>query len=150
MTGTSECDTEQQQHGGLVRCRRRLQLVLVRLKDVREHITDSSQTITILQTNPFLKGPNMNDEARKSPESKMLKTMRLIEYYRLWPCGLGDSGIWDTDFVEIPADTPDNQIHYAIEEAVAEMQWREEPPAITGYYSDVDTEEKDDEEDEEN
>ena len=38
--------------------------------------------------------------------SKRKKT-RLIEYFRLWAGGSGDSGTWDTDMIDIPADTPD-------------------------------------------
>jgi len=65
----------------------------------------------------------------------MPKKTRQIEYYRLWPGGSGDSGTWDTDFVQIPADTPDDQIDQAVVKAVAAIRWRNEPPIITGIYS---------------
>ena len=65
----------------------------------------------------------------------MPKKTRQIEYYRLWPGGSGDSGTWDTDFVDIPADTPDNHIGEAVERAVAAIRRRDEPPMITGIYT---------------
>jgi hypothetical protein len=61
--------------------------------------------------------------------------MRQIKYYRLWPGESGDSGTWDTDFVEISANTPNDQIDQAVEKAVAAIRWRNEPPIITGIYS---------------
>jgi hypothetical protein len=60
---------------------------------------------------------------------------RPIEYYRLWPGGSGDSGTWDTDMVDIPADTPDAQIEEAVKKAAAEIRWRDGPPVIVGVYS---------------
>ena len=58
---------------------------------------------------------------------------RSVEYYRLWG---GDSGTWDTDFIDIPADTPDDRLDEAIREAAAKIQWRDEPPVIVGCYND--------------
>ena len=69
---------------------------------------------------------------------------RQIEYYRLWSGNGGDSGTWDTDFVEIPADTADDQIDKAVEKAVAAIRWRDEPPITTGVYSVPEPEEEDD------
>ena len=40
--------------------------------------------------------------------------MREIEYYRLWTGNGGDSGMWDTDFVAIPSDTPEDKIEQGI------------------------------------
>ncbi len=55
--------------------------------------------------------------------------------YRLWGGNSGDSGAWDTDFLDIPADTPDEQIEAAVQKAVAKIKWRDEPPILTGVYS---------------
>ena len=74
----------------------------------------------------------------------MPRETRQIEYYRLWSGNGGDSGTWDTDFVEIPADTPDDQIDGAVEKAVAAIPWRDEPPIITRVYSVPEPEEDDD------
>ena len=63
--------------------------------------------------------------------SKPCQTRR-VEYYRLWG---GDSGTWDTDYIDIPADTPDDMVDKAIRKAAETVQWRDEPPVIVGYYS---------------
>ena len=43
---------------------------------------------------------------KRKGNDKPGKTRR-VEYYRLWG---GDSGTWDTDFIEIPADTSDKRL----------------------------------------
>ena len=58
---------------------------------------------------------------------------RSVEYYRLWG---GDSGTWDTDFIDIPAETADDKLDEAIREAAAKIRWRDEPPVIVGCYND--------------
>ena len=68
---------------------------------------------------------------------------RQIEYYRLWSGNGGDSGTWDTDFVAIPANTPDDKIAEAVEMAVSKIKWRDEPPIVTGVYSVADPDEED-------
>ena len=76
------------------------------------------------------------------PERKNApRKTRPVEYYRLWG---GDSGTWDTDFVEVPAETPDDQIEEAVQKAVAKIKWREESPVIVGVYCAPDPEEEDD------
>ena len=76
-------------------------------------------------------------------KTQMPKKTREIEYYRLWPGGSGDSGTWDTDFVEIPADTPEDEIAEAVEKAASKIQWRDQPPILTGVYSAPQPEEED-------
>jgi len=71
--------------------------------------------------------------------------IRQIEYYRLWPGNGGDSGTWDTDFVAIPAETPDERIEGAVQKAVAKIKWRDEPPILTGVYSAPELEEEEEE-----
>jgi len=61
--------------------------------------------------------------------------MRSVEIYRLWAGNSGDRGTWDTGFVEIPANTPDEELEEAVRQAVARIPWREEVPVITGIYS---------------
>jgi hypothetical protein len=63
---------------------------------------------------------------------KMEEKMRQIEYYRLWG---GDSGTWDTDFIGIPSDTPDDKILAAVHLAVDARGWNNEVPVIIGIYS---------------
>ena len=69
--------------------------------------------------------------------------VRCVEYYRLWG---GDSGTWDTDFIDIPADTPDDNLGQAIRTAAAAIGWRDEVPVVVGYYADADEGEDEDEE----
>lgn len=68
---------------------------------------------------------------------------RPIEYYRLWAGNSGDSGTWDTDIIDIPADTPDDKIEEAVKDAAAKIRWREEPPVLVGIYSVPEQEEGD-------
>ena len=61
--------------------------------------------------------------------------MRTVEYYRLWADN-GDTGTWDTAFIDIPYDTPIADFNKAIRCAVAQMQWRaNNPPTVVGLYS---------------
>jgi hypothetical protein len=90
----------------------------------------------------YLADDGQPKETPRSEASKALTTdmakrgkTRPIEYYRLWPGNGGDSGTWDTDFVQIAADTPDDKIEEAVQQAVAKIKWRDQPPAITGIYS---------------
>ena len=70
-------------------------------------------------------------------KGKPAKT-RHAEYFRLWAGNSGDSGTWDTDFFDVPADTPDDELDEAIRKAAATIKWRDGPPVIVGYYCDAD------------
>lgn len=59
------------------------------------------------------------------------------KYYRLWPGNSGNAGIWDTGFIEIPADTSDDRLIHAVQEAAATVSWRKEKPVLVGLYSQV-------------
>ncbi len=63
--------------------------------------------------------------------------LRRVEYYRLWAGNSGDAGTWDTDFIEIPADTPDDKVANAVREAAAMIDWQNDVPVIVGYYCDA-------------
>jgi hypothetical protein len=65
----------------------------------------------------------------------MTKTARQIEYYRLWPGHSGNAGIWDTGFITIPPETPDDRLDHAVQEATAKVAWCKEKPVIVGVYS---------------
>jgi hypothetical protein len=65
----------------------------------------------------------------------MTRTMRQVEYYRLWPGHSGNSGIWDTGFITIPPDTPDDRLDHAVQEATAKVAWCKDKPVIVGLYS---------------
>jgi hypothetical protein len=65
----------------------------------------------------------------------MAKTTREIEFYRLWAGNGGASGTWDTDFVDIPADTPDELIAAAVQRAADQIAWNPTPPVAVGVYS---------------
>ena len=66
-----------------------------------------------------------------------------IEYYRLWSGNSGDSGTWDTDFVEIPANTPEDKVDEAAKQAIARIPWTDEVPIATGIYHIPELEETD-------
>ncbi len=65
-----------------------------------------------------------------------------VEYYRLW-----EDGTWDTDFLEIPAKTPEDGYEKAVREAAATIRWRDGPPVIVGLYAGPDSSEEEDEDD---
>ena len=60
---------------------------------------------------------------------------RQIEVYRLWSGNAGDSGYWDTDFLQIPAAIPDDKMDAAVQDASAQIEWRDGPPVLVGVYS---------------
>jgi hypothetical protein len=69
----------------------------------------------------------------------MAAKTRTVEYFRGWAGNGGDSGTWDTDYVDIPADTPDDKVQQAIEAACARIEWRDgEAPVLVGLYGDGD------------
>jgi hypothetical protein len=57
------------------------------------------------------------------------KQTRTVQYYRCW-----SDKTWDTDFIEIPADTPDTHLDKAVREAAMTIPWKEELPEMVGYY----------------
>lgn len=59
---------------------------------------------------------------------------RTVEYYRLWAGNGGDSGTWDTDFIEVPQETPDDRLEEAVRAAVQSLEWDEEAPLCAGLY----------------
>ena len=67
---------------------------------------------------------------------------RQIEVYRLWSSSGGDSGYWDTDFLQIPAATPDDKMDAAVQKASAQIPWSDGPPVLVGVYSVPDYEEE--------
>jgi hypothetical protein len=73
----------------------------------------------------------------------MAGKMRSAEYYRCW-----DNHTWDTDFIQIPADTAEGEIEGAIRDAVAKrFKGKEtEAPAFVGLYNSNDDGEDEDEE----
>jgi hypothetical protein len=72
----------------------------------------------------------LDDSVTKRKKSRKTKNRR-VEYYRLWG---GDSGTWDTDFIDIPADTPHDMLDKAIRQAAAKIEWQDEAPVIVGLY----------------
>ena len=69
-------------------------------------------------------------EVKVSPEK-----MRKIEYYRCWNGNEGDRGEWDTDYIEIPASTPEDKLEEAIREAALKIEWKDgNAPAFVGLY----------------
>jgi len=59
-----------------------------------------------------------------------------VEYYRCWPGNGGDSGTWDTDYIDIPDDTPDDRLNEAVTEAAQKIEWRAgESPCFVGFYA---------------
>ena len=80
-------------------------------------------------------GPDEHRPLHSTLNGTSLKT-RCVEYYRLWPGNGGDSGTWDTNFIDVPANTPDDKLDLAIREAIAKMEWRDELPVVVGCYND--------------
>jgi hypothetical protein len=76
-----------------------------------------------------LDGHEIPDDSETNHKEK--RQTRRVEYYRLW-----GGGTWDTDFIDIPADTPDDQVDQAIRKATERIQWRDDPPVIVGCYND--------------
>jgi hypothetical protein len=69
----------------------------------------------------------------RSPMAKS-KT-RSVEYYRCWAGNNGDSGTWDTAYIDVPADTPEDRLEEAVREAVAKIDWHDgEAPVLVGLY----------------
>lgn len=71
-----------------------------------------------------------------NPEDLM--PTRTVEYFRCW-----SDGTWDTDFIAIPADTPDERLDDEVRAAASKINWAEEAPQIVGCYyagDDVDAE----------
>ena len=60
---------------------------------------------------------------------------RQIEVYRLWSGNGGDSGYWDTDYLQIPAAIPDEKMDAAVQKASAQIEWSDGPPVLVGVYS---------------
>jgi len=93
--------------------------------------------VLIGTTGPFFLSAYPTIEEEIAMAGKPHKTRR-VEYYRLWAGNSGDSGTWDTDFIDIPADTPDHKVDEAIRMAAAEIKWRDDVPVIVGCYCDTD------------
>lgn len=75
--------------------------------------------------------PASDDQTPSSPpgEDGMIE----VEYFRCWGQG-GDSDTWDTGYLEIPANTPDDQIQEAIEAACRRVDWADDVPVLVGLY----------------
>jgi hypothetical protein len=58
---------------------------------------------------------------------------RQVEYYRLW-----SDNTWDTDFIAIPANTPEGEetLNAAVNQSAAAIDW-DEPPVVVGLYCDA-------------
>lgn len=72
---------------------------------------------------------------------------REVEYYRLWPGNQGDSGTWDTAYIEIPCGTEDDddKTEAAVREAAEKIEWRDgEAPVLVGLYCNTPDEEEED------
>ena len=73
---------------------------------------------------------------------------KFVEYFRCWSWD-GAHREWDTDYIEIPIDTPDGELNEAVKRACAEIKWKDnKSPEIVGYYCDC--EEDDDLDENEN
>jgi hypothetical protein len=55
---------------------------------------------------------------------------RTVEYFRLW-----DNQTWDTDFIDVSADTPDDRLEAAIREAAGRIKWESDVPVVVGLYN---------------
>jgi len=57
-----------------------------------------------------------------------------VEYYRCFPGNNGDSGTWNTNYIAIPADTPEDKMDAAIRLACNSLNWSTEMPVFVGLY----------------
>ena len=80
-----------------------------------------------------------SEAVEMATEGKPCKTRR-VEYYRLWGGDMAH-GTWDTDYINIPADTPDDMIDKAIRKAAGKIEWRNDLPVIVGCYCNAGEEE---------
>jgi hypothetical protein len=60
----------------------------------------------------------------------MTQKTRWVEYLRCW-----SDHTWDTDTIEIPADTPQEKLNDAVREAASSIDWSDAPPLLVGYYA---------------
>ncbi len=61
------------------------------------------------------------------PDTKL--ATRTIEYWRMW-----EGQQWDTDFIEIPYDTDEDDIGLAVQTAANDIDWKDEIPVFVGVY----------------
>ena len=73
------------------------------------------------------------------------KNTRTVEYYRLW-----DDRTWDTDFIAIPADTPEDKLEEAVRAAADTVDWRCDMPVAVGLSCSMDEEDGDSDPEDEN
>ena len=71
------------------------------------------------------------------------RPMRTVEYYRLW-----DDNTWDTDFIDIPADTPEEALEGVVRATAQEIPWLTDVPAVVGLYCTMEDDEAEPPEDE--
>lgn len=81
-----------------------------------------------------------------SKTKTQMKT-REVEYFRCWPGTSNDNGSWDTSFISVPADTPEDKLNEAINKAAQEIDWEhgEEPVFVGLYYADQECVDEDEE-----
>ena len=72
----------------------------------------------------------------------MTKETRPIEMYYGYSYG-GDSGSWETDYVDIPIDTPEEEIEQVAKE-IAKNEYQGDDLAFVGVYHIVPLDEIDD------
>lgn len=59
-----------------------------------------------------------------------------VIYYRLWPDKSGITGSWDTDTMNIPDDTPVEQVENVVRQRVENIEWTGgESPLVCGLLS---------------
>jgi hypothetical protein len=66
------------------------------------------------------------------------RATRTVEYYRLW-----EDHTWDTEFLEVPTDTPEEQLEDFVRAWAAKHDWQGELPVLVGLYHYADEEEDD-------
>ena len=69
-----------------------------------------------------------------------MKELKQVEYFRCWAGSGGDSGTWDTDYIEIPKETDYANMDKAILAACQYIDWEDEIPVLVGLYSIPDNE----------
>jgi len=75
------------------------------------------------------------DEPERPLIDDVLRRVRAVELYRLWPHGSGDAGSWDTAYEYIPINTPEDKIAaVAIATHLAYLERMQQTVADVGVY----------------
>lgn len=100
---------------------------IINVSNVLEALTDHVRAEDA--DNPTLEYLESAMAAYKNDRPDAQPKTRTIEYYRAW-----DGGQWDTEFIEIPSDTDEDDIALAVQMAANAISWKDDIPVFVGVY----------------